>query len=538
MPCMASSDRSEDEGGEEGGIDFEGILEDLRRGKCTREEGKEEEGKEEEGWVERSDLLSDYVAGVTNKKPQHVNQEFRTALTAEAVRNFKKLRAERREKVWEAVVHQLLRSWEDVQIYCYDHHCACPDLQSLLAEAGGIPITLEQSSLLYAQAYLKSAGWRGAGEERKTAEEWEAHQDVREGLARPLVDCIEAAIVLPTPLRDSLIRWVRREGRMSPREGFLAQARQQDENDAAGHVAWLEDRYLEAQHLLVLSNMRFAVHKARKYSGKGVDVADLIQESALGLMAAADKFEPHRGGTFIYFAADHVLKAIRAEFATRRGVIYRPQGVGKEIAQWNECEESLWGKLGRAPSPEEVGAALSWGAETVERVQRAKNQEILSLDAILVKSDGERRTFGEALADPRSTGKALQGYNILLRDLLAEVLKGLPEREREVVILRHGLGGRPPCTLQQAADILQRSRERVRQLESCGEARLVRAIALRFPQLLPDGVTPEQAVAFADRKDWGKANIEKKRKERVEAARQKTRGDIGTLATQGGEGVS
>lgn len=325
---------------------------------------------------------------------------------------------------------------------------------------------------------------------------------------------------------------------MPPREELLVQAAGQGGSDVAGHVAWLEDRYLEARHLLVLSNMRFAVRKARKYRGKGVDVEDLVQESALGLMDAADKFEPHRGGTFVHFAADHVLKAIRAEFAGRRGVICRPPSVGSEIAQWEECEELLWGKLGRMPSPEEVGEALSWGAKTVERVRQAKNQEILSLDATLVKDDGERGTLGETLADPRSTGKALQGYNILLRDLLMEALKGLPEREREIVVLRHGLGGRSPCTLQQAADMLQLSRQRVHQLESCGGARLIRAIALRFPQLLPDGMTPEQAVALADRKDWGKANIEKKRKERVEAAQRKTRGDIGTLAMQGEEGVS
>lgn len=503
MPRMAfSADRDDPDQGE-GDIDLDGILDDLRWGRRTYEERCEEE--EEEG--HRMNLLGDYVKGLTKKPPQHVNQEFRTALTAEAVRNLEKIRSVWGEKVWEEVTHQLLRSWEDVRVYCYDHHCSCPDLPSLFQDGCSIPTELEERSLLYTQTYLRSVGWRGAGEERQTPEAWEASRDVRELLARSLVTFVESMIVLPPNLRDFLAHWVQKEGRLPQREDLLMQVRQQGVSDAA-HVAWLEDRYTEAKNLLILSNMRFVVYKAGQYRGKGVDVADLIQESALGIMDAANRFEPHRGGIFVNFAADHILKAIRAEFAEGQDLICRPHTVGAEIKELESGEYALWGTLGRRPSSEELRKALSWSVETFERVQQARRQGIISLETSIV-GDKEGKTIGETLADPESIGTVLeQGYHILLHDLLTETLKGMPEKEREIIMLRHGLNGGPPYTLQQAADILKLTRERVRQIESCGEARLIRIIARRFPHLLPDGLTPELAMILADQKDWAKKKKE------------------------------
>lgn len=508
LRMVFSADR-ENLGQEEEDVDLEGILEDLRQGKCAREEREEEEE------VPMVNLLGDYVRGLTKKPPQHVNQEFRTALTAEAVRNFEKLHSIWGEKVWEEVIHQLLRSWEDVQVYCYDHHLSCPDLPNLFREGCVIPTGLEERSLLYTQAYLQSAGWRGAGEKRETAEGWEAHRDVRERLARPLTTFVESIIVLPKSLREFLIHWVRKEGRLPQREELVTHIETQGVGDASAHVAWLADRHTEAKHLLILSNMRFAVYKARQYREKGVPVADLIQESALGMMEAASRFEPHRGAIFMNFAVDWVLKAIRAELAGGIDVVKLPHS---EIRSLEKCERSLQDTLGRKPSPEELGEALSWYVETVKRVQRARIQGIISIDTAAV-GDEEGRTLGENIADPESTGDVFeQGYHIILHDLLTEALKGLPEREREIVILRHGLKGGPPYTLQQAADILELTRERVRQLESCGEARLIRIIARRFPHLLPDGLTPELAMILADQKDWAK----RKQEARTGIVRQKT----------------
>lgn len=482
--------------------------------------------------------LGKYLRALTKKPPQHANQEFRTALTAEAVRNFETLWSAKGEKVWEEAVHQILRSWEDVQVYCYDHHRPCPDLPALFREGGAIPVEMEENALLYTQEYLRSAGWKGAGEEWKVTEEWEAGCDVRELLARPLVTFVESIVTLPEPLREHIAHRVREDGHLPHLEELRAWIGQHGVGDVAAHEAWLADRRTEAMHLLVLSNMRFAVHKARQCHGRGVDVDDLVQESALGLMKAAGKFEPHRGGLFVNFAASIVTKAIRVELAERSSVICRTRSVVAEIKELERCEGTLYGTLGRRPSPEELGEALSWSVETVKRVQRTSVQRIISLDAAIA-GDEEGNTVGETLADPKTVDGSLeQGYHIILHDLLMEVLKGLPEREREIVVLRHGLGGGPPYTLQQAADILNITRQRVHQLESCGEARLIRIIARRFPQLLPDGMTPECAMELADRKDWGKAFSERKRKERVEAARKKTKGAIDTLATQGGEEVS
>lgn len=536
MPCMVFSADRDDLDQREGDIDLEGILEDLRQGKCTREERE----RAEEPTV---NLLGDYlIRGLTKKPPQHVNQEFRTALTAEAVRNFEKLRSTWGKDVWKEVIHQLLRSWEDVQVYCYDHHCACPDLPSLFQEGCVIPLELEERSLLYTQAYLQSAGWRGAGEKRETAEEWETHRDVRgdvrELLARPLLTFVESIIILPPPLCEFLTDWVKREGRLPQREELLLHVKNYSVDDTVKHVVCLSDWHTEAKHILVLSNMQFAVYKARQHSGKGVPVTDLIQESALGLMEAAHTFEPHRGVIFMNFAAHSVLNAINTELAERHSVIYHQRQVWTKVKALEKSEDALRETLGHKPSPEELGEALSWSVEKVKRVQKVSTQSIISLDTPVV-GDEEGRTVGETLADPESMGDAFeQGYHIILHDLLMEALKGVPEREREIIMLRHGLKGGPPYTLQQAADILHLTRQRVHQLASCGEARLIRIIAQRFPHLLPEGMTPALALVLADQKDWRKKTQERKQKARIGTVQQGTKGERDALAMQGDGDVS
>jgi len=530
IACMAFSAERENDGPGEENIDLDGILEDLRQGKCTREERGDEEEES------RGNLLGDYVRGLTKKPLQHANQEFRTALTAEAVRMFDKLHAVWGEKVFEEVIHQLLRSWEDVQVYCYDHHCACPDLPSLFRDGCAIPVELEERSPLYLQTYLHSAGWKEAREEWETAQEWEAHRDVRELLARPIVTFVESIIVLPPSLREFLASRVGEEGRLPRREELVNQAL--EIADVGAHGEWLADRRMEAKHLLVLSNMRFAVYKARQCRGRGIDIDDVIQESALGLIDAAENFEPHRGGAFVHFAARRVRAQIHAECVANKGIVYHSRSVWAEIKALEKCEGALRGTLERTPSSEELGEALSWAVKTVKRVQRASMQRAVSIDTVIA-GDEDGRTWGETIADPESLGDVLeQGCHIILHDLLTEALKGVPEREREIIILRHGLKGGPPYTLQQAADILKLTRERVRQLESCGEARLMRIIARRFPHLLPEGMTPELAIVLADRKDCGKKERERKKKARIEASRQGTKREIDALAMRNKDTVS
>ncbi|MBI1934580.1 sigma-70 family RNA polymerase sigma factor, partial [Candidatus Peregrinibacteria bacterium] len=366
---------------------------------------------------------------------------------------------------------------------------------------------------LYLQEYLHSAGWRGAGEERETAQEREAKRDVRELLARSIVTFVESIIVLPPPLREFLAHRVSEDGRLPRREELVVHMAAQGMGETDVHVAWLADRHMEAKNLLILSNMRFAVYKARQCCGRGIEMDDVIQESVLGLMEAANHFEPHRGGTFIYFAARRVRAKIRAECIAQRGIVRRSPSVWTEIVALERCEGALRGTLGRTPSPEELGEALSWAVETVKRVQQASMQGAVSIDTVIGGDEDDGRTLGETIADPGSMDDVLeQEYHRILHDLLMEALKGLPEREREIVILRHGLRGGPPYTLQQAADILKLTRERVRQFESCGEARLIRIIARRFPHLLPEGMTPELAMVLADQKDWRKKTQERKRK--------------------------
>jgi RNA polymerase primary sigma factor len=212
---------------------------------------------------------------------------------------------------------------------------------------------------------------------------------------------------------------------------------------------------LEARRSLVESHLPLVVSIARRYAGRGVPFEDLIQEGNLGLLHAAEKFDPTRGVQFATYATWWIRQRIARAAVTLPRLIRVPATVVRDQRRLEETEEALENRLGRRPADGELAAALGWAPSRVALL-RSVPKEPLSLDAPRAEEDG--RTVDTLVA-------AHEEPLPLLRAELAQALHELPPRLQEIVRLRFGLGEVPRRSLREIGARLHISRERVRQLE-------------------------------------------------------------------------
>jgi RNA polymerase primary sigma factor len=229
-----------------------------------------------------------------------------------------------------------------------------------------------------------------------------------------------------------------------------------------------------ARRKMIESNLRLVVAIARRFSATGLPLADRVQEGNLGLLRAVEKFDWHLGFKFSTYATWWIRQAI-ARGAADRGAraIRLPVHVDEQVGRLWRTHTRLLEGLGREPSDDELAEALDLPTEKVLRLKDTA-QAVTSLDAPV----GED---GAALADFLEDGSAV-GPDELAVDAvglatLEQVLNGLPERERQVLILRFGLDSGTPRTLEEVGKVLGFSRERARQVERDALA------ALRSPEI-------------------------------------------------------
>jgi RNA polymerase primary sigma factor len=229
-----------------------------------------------------------------------------------------------------------------------------------------------------------------------------------------------------------------------------------------------------ARRKMIESNLRLVVAIARRFSATGLPLADRVQEGNLGLLRAVEKFDWHLGFKFSTYATWWIRQAI-ARGAADRGAraIRLPVHVDEQVGRLWRTHTHLLERLGREPSDDELAEALDLPTEKVLQLKDT-TQAVTSLDAPV----GED---GAALADFLEDGSAV-GPDELAVDAvglatLGQVLNGLPERERQVLILRFGLDSGTPRTLEEVGKVLGFSRERARQVERDALA------ALRSPEI-------------------------------------------------------
>jgi RNA polymerase primary sigma factor len=252
----------------------------------------------------------------------------------------------------------------------------------------------------------------------------------------------------------------------------------EEERELAERVAQ-GDAY--AREHMVKANLRLVVNIARGYLGKGLSLEALIEEGNLGLMRAVEGFDGLMETRFSTYASYWIKQSIRRAVMNSGKPIRLPAYMVSLLSKWKRANSILADRLGRPPTPDEVGKALHLSKKKIGIVAKA-----IKVNNLIPHSDGaedERTVLNEVITDDRS--KAPEDQMIEADDLsrILDRLDTLEEREATVIRMRFGLEPFSPMTLRELGENLGLTRERVRQLESQALQKMVRGLKERSAEI-------------------------------------------------------